>query len=228
MTCHEKLLSVQARLKAPKGQVNKFGGYSYRSCEDILEAVKPILSEVGAIITAGDEIMMVGNRYYIRATASFTDVETGQTVTNTAYAREEESRKGMDASQITGTASSYARKYALNGLLCIDDTRDADTDENRKEPEGKGTSGRGRKTDSKKPDGQKGADGKATVPITGEQYLELMPMLKEAGLTETKVASAYGLKSLKDLPADRYDSVVKRISLTVEQKKKEGGRNEQG
>lgn len=120
----KSLIAVQAALKAPKGQFNKFGGYSYRSCEDILEAVKPLLAQHGILLTLTDEIVEIGGRFYVRATAQVTDGDSGATVT--AYAREEEAKKGMDGSQITGSASSYARKYALNGLFCIDDTKDAD------------------------------------------------------------------------------------------------------
>ena len=135
MNVYQKLQTVQKNLKAPKGQYNSFGKYRYRSCEDILTAVKPLLAEVGAVIVIEDSLEMVGNRIYIKATASFIDAETnlGTTISNAAYAREDENKKGMDGSQITGTASSYARKYALNGLLLIDDTKDADTDENRNE-----------------------------------------------------------------------------------------------
>lgn len=122
-----KLQEIQHRLKAPKGQYNSFGKYKYRSCEDILEAVKPILNEVGCSLTLSDEVVLIGDRYYIKATAKLTGSDTNETAT--AYAREDLDKKGMDGSQITGTASSYARKYALNGLFCIDDTKDADTDE---------------------------------------------------------------------------------------------------
>lgn len=122
-----KLLEIQQRLKAPKGQYNKFGKYKYRSCEDILEAVKPILKEVGCTLTLSDEIVEKGGRFYVMATAWLRGEDTDERTTG--YARESESKAGMDASQITGTASSYARKYALNGLFCIDDTKDADTDE---------------------------------------------------------------------------------------------------
>mgnify|MGYP002520349852 CR=1 FL=1 len=125
----KKLGALQIALKAPKGQYNKFGGYNYRSCEDILEAVKPILKAQGCSLTISDSLENIGSRYYIKATATLYDMESGETVTNSAYAREEESKKGMDGSQITGTASSYARKYALNGLFLIDDTKDADTNE---------------------------------------------------------------------------------------------------
>lgn len=156
-TIYEKLLSVQNELKAPKGQYNKFGNYKYRSCEDILEALKPILKEHRTSLVISDELVVLGNnnpvtyeetyydkdlkrentrtvvscgeRYYVKATATIHDLDSDATITNNAYAREEETKKGMDGSQITGTASSYARKYALNGLFLIDDTKDADTDE---------------------------------------------------------------------------------------------------
>lgn len=122
----EKLAKIQRELKAPKNQLNKFGGYKYRNCEDILEAVKPLLD--GAILSISDEIVLVGDRYYVKATATYKDGDFVQTTT--AYAREELNRKGMDASQLTGATSSYARKYALNGLFCIDDTKDADSQDN--------------------------------------------------------------------------------------------------
>lgn len=124
----KELVNIQAKLKAPKGQVNKFGGYKYRSCEDILEAVKPLLNENKCTLTVCDEIVMVGTRIYIKATATIRN-EQGETEQTTAFAREPESKKGMDEPQVTGTASSYARKYALNGLFAIDDTKDADTNE---------------------------------------------------------------------------------------------------
>ena len=124
---YSKLMSVQSELKAPKGQFNKFGGYSYRSCEDILEALKPVLAKYQAAVTVSDELVMIGSRFYVKATAMFH--ADGETVSTTAYAREAETKKGMDESQITGSASSYARKYALNGLMLIDDNKDADTNE---------------------------------------------------------------------------------------------------
>jgi uncharacterized protein with PIN domain len=130
-----KLGLIQGELKAPKNQFNKFGGYKYRSCEDILEAVKPLAHKHGCTLTVGDTLENIGDRYYVTATATLYDNETAESISNTASAREEESKKGMDGSQITGTASSYARKYALNGLFCIDDTKDADTDEYKKQQE---------------------------------------------------------------------------------------------
>lgn len=124
---HQKLAAIQAALKAPKSQFNKFGGYKYRKAEDILEAVKPLLKQYGCTLTCTDELQLIGDRYYIKATATITNSEDGMSVSTTAYAREEEEKKGMDGSQVTGASSSYARKYALNGLLCIDDTADSDT-----------------------------------------------------------------------------------------------------
>lgn len=123
----EKLLNIQQELKAPKNQRNNFGGYNYRSCEDILEAVKPLLKANNCVLTISDELVSVGERFYIRATATLTDAENkDEYFSNTAYAREAETKKEMDESQITGACSSYARKYALNGLFCIDDVKDAD------------------------------------------------------------------------------------------------------
>lgn len=129
----QKLIKVQSELKAPKGQKNTFGNYNYRSAEDILEAVKPLLSEQGLLMTITDIIEQIGERYYIQAKVILTDGE--DTVEVTGYARESLNKKGMDDSQITGTASSYARKYAMNGLFLIDDTKDSDSNENRTERE---------------------------------------------------------------------------------------------
>ena len=137
MSVYEKLSKVQSELKAPKGQYNSFGKYKYRSCEDILEAVKPLNAKHGVVLTVGDEVVEISNRFYVKATATFVDIESGEKIINTALAREDDSKKGMDGSQITGTASSYARKYCLNGLFCIDDTKDADTDEYRAQQERK-------------------------------------------------------------------------------------------
>lgn len=124
---YKKLMLVQSKLKAPKNQYNSFGKYSYRSCEDILEGLKPLLSEVEAIVTLNDEVLNVGDRFYIKAVASFIDIATGEKVEVSALAREDESKKGMDLAQVTGSVSSYARKYALNGLFAIDDTKDSDS-----------------------------------------------------------------------------------------------------
>lgn len=129
----KKLAAIQSRLKAPKNQYNSFGKYKYRSCEDILEALKPLANEQGCTITIEDSPIMVGEWHYIQATATLSDGYNSKSVK--AYARESETKSGMDSSQITGTASSYARKYALNGLFAIDDTKDADTMDNRQKAE---------------------------------------------------------------------------------------------
>lgn len=126
---YEKLTTIQAELKAPKSRRNTFGNYNYRSCEDILEAAKPLLAANLCSLTLDDEVISVGTRIYVKATATLTDHAEGTSVSTHAFAREAETKKGMDESQITGTASSYARKYALNGLFAIDDAKDADTDE---------------------------------------------------------------------------------------------------
>lgn len=127
MSIYSKLFEIQQNLKAPKGQYNKFGSFHYRSCEDILEAVKPILAQQKTVVILQDELVLQGQRYYIKATACLLDIETGEQIKSEAYAREEEAKKGMDSSQMTGASSSYARKYALNGLFCIDDNKDSDT-----------------------------------------------------------------------------------------------------
>lgn len=123
------IISIQNELKAPKGQYNSFGRYKYRSCEDILEAVKPLLHKYSCSLNISDEVVMVGDRFYVKSTATLRK-DTGEVISSSvAFAREDEAKKGMDGAQVTGAASSYARKYALNGLFCIDDTKDADTDE---------------------------------------------------------------------------------------------------
>lgn len=129
---NQRVGDIQHKLKAPKGQYNSFGKYNYRSCEDILESVKPLLKEHNLALLIDDEIVQIGERYYVKATAKITDGR--EIVSATAYAREPDTKKGMDESQITGATSSYARKYALNALLCIDDTKDADTMDNSKKP----------------------------------------------------------------------------------------------
>ena len=130
MKLAEKLLKVQAELKAPKGQYNSFGKYKYRNCEDILEAVKPLLLEYNLSLVISDEIIMIGDRFYVKASAEVYCPDEEKMITVSAFARESEDKKGMDSAQVTGAASSYARKYALNGLFMIDDTKDADSNEN--------------------------------------------------------------------------------------------------
>ncbi len=132
MSVYTLLNKVQTELVAPKNQFNAFGKYNYRSCEDILEGVKPLLKELNCVILVSDSIEMVGDRIYVKATAKFVECETGEAIENTAFARESLTKKGMDDSQVTGATSSYARKYALNGLLLVDDSKDADSMDNSK------------------------------------------------------------------------------------------------
>jgi hypothetical protein len=174
-----RLRCVQRDLKAPKNQYNSFGKYRYRSCEDILEGVKPILQEYGCAIVLSDTIEQIGDRFYVKATATFYDCETGESMSNTAYARESDDKKGMDASQITGTASSYARKYALNGLLLIDDTKDADTDENRNETTGRARSEAAKKGMATK---EQNALESANQIISEKDVLVLKEMMQKKGI----------------------------------------------
>lgn len=138
MKVAEILQHIQTELKAPKNQKNNFGGYKYRNLESILENVKPLLNKYNAVLTITDDIITVGERIYVKAIATIMSVEDGDNITVSAYAREDVAKKGMDLSQLTGACSSYARKYALNGLFCIDDTKDADelepTGEQKKTP----------------------------------------------------------------------------------------------
>ena len=138
MSVNDKLLMVQKDLNAPKSQYNSFGNYAFRSCEDITEAVKPLLEREGLLLQMSDTIEQIGDRYYVKATASVTDVDEGGKVEVNAYAREQENKKGMDMAQITGAASSYARKYALNGLFAIDDNKDPDNTNKHGEDEKNG------------------------------------------------------------------------------------------
>lgn len=126
MAIYKKLAEIQSKLIAPKGQRNDFGKYNYRSCEDILKALKPLCDEVGCVVHISNSLETLLDRIYVRADVTLTDLETGESITSTAHAREEETKKGMDGSQITGASSSYARKYALAGLFCIDNEKDSD------------------------------------------------------------------------------------------------------
>lgn len=126
MGVYEKLMNVQAQLKCNKSQYNSFGKYNYRSCEDIVESVKPLLKKEGLLLTLSDEIINIDDRFYVKATATVIDTTDEKSISVSAFAREEKDKKGMDGSQVTGASSSYARKYALNGLFAIDDTKDSD------------------------------------------------------------------------------------------------------
>lgn len=218
MNIHEKLQQIQSDLKAPKNQYNKFGGYNYRNCEDIQEAVKPLLKAVKAALVVGDELVLIGDRYYIKATARFIDCESGETVENTAYAREEQEKKGMDVSQVTGSTSSYARKYALNGLFCIDDVKDADNQNNASGGTGKGTSKGSRKNDARKVQGQAGKVTEAmirTLQSMTERY-------SAKGLKMDKILSMYKLTAITDMDTEQYKDCMEKLKLY----EKEGGAKE--
>ena len=220
MNVYEKLMTVQTKLRAPKGQYNSFGKYSYRSCEDILEALKPLLAEVGAIINITDDIKvigdnfetmevedkktgeksvrLVGRRFYIEATAMFIDVETGDSIVARALAREDEAKKGMDLAQVTGSVSSYARKYALNGLFAIDDNRDPDSTNKH------------------------GKDIKPNMtPVSGlseAQLKRLFAIGNKAGfkkdVVEATVKKMFGCEP-KDMTKDQYNTVCERLEKKV-------------
>ncbi len=200
MNVYEKLMTVQTKLRAPKGQYNSFGKYSYRSCEDILEALKPLLAEVGAIVNVTDEIKLIGNRYYVEATASFIDTETGERMIAKASAREAETKKGMDDSQVTGSVSSYARKYALNGLFAIDDNKDADS-----------TNTHGKEI---KPN-------MTPTRITEAQLKRLFAIGNKAGIkkevVEGTVRKIFNCEP-KDMTKEQYDNICERLE------KKAGGK----
>ena len=214
MKVNEKLLKVQTELKAPKNRKNSFGNYSYRSCEDILEAVKPLLAEVKAFIKLSDMIQQIGDRYYVNATAWFVDCENeGEMISADAYAREPEDKKGMDAAQITGTASSYARKYALNALLLIDDAKDPDTDEYKVEQDAKAAKAT--------PKPKKKVDASDLDKFVNDGQLKTLEMLLEkADVSVEKFNSIFKLTVLSELPADKYDDAVKKLEAAIKVKVK--------
>lgn len=191
MEVYKKLIGVQLELKAPKNQFNSFGKYNYRSCEDILEALKPLLDKHKATIFINDSMEQVNDRYYVKATVVFVDIETGENVTTSAFAREEEAKKGMDSSQITGSASSYARKYALNGMFCIDDTKDSDFTN---------THDKGNKAGNDLSEAQiKRLYAKANaINVTPAQVLETCK-------------KSYGITDVKQLSKKQYDEICNRL-----------------
>lgn len=201
MTIYEKLAKIQSTLKAPKGQYNAFGKYKYRNCEDILEAVKPLLAEVKAVVIIGDELELIGNRFYVKATARFIDCETDAQITNTAYAREEDTKKGMDGSQITGASSSYARKYALNGLFCIDDTKDSDT-----------TNGMPDQQNNQQNNQQRQQPANAAPQLMTEQHYNILIRAcgnaQMDGSAEAFWKERYRVNSLADIPDSQFEFML--------------------
>lgn len=183
----EALKKIQAELKAPKGQYNSFGKYHYRSAEDILEAVKPLLSKYNAQLTLSDTIEQIGGRVYVKAKAVII-ADKGESAEVTAYAREPESKKGMDESQITGTASSYARKYALNGLFLIDDTKDADTDEYKAQTSEQSNS--------------------QAQKVSQKQKVMIEKLCEQSGTPIGDILNGYKLQRLDDMPAITAGKVI--------------------
>lgn len=202
---YQKLLAIQNELKAPKSQFNKFGGYSYRSCEDILEAVKSLLVKYQATIILQDKIELIGDRYYIKATARFIDAESGETIETEALARESENIKGMQASQITGATSSYARKYVLGSLLLLDDCKDADAIHG--------------KEDNNKSQSHSQIDTTSTRKLSDKQLARLYALANKAGvdkdLVKQQVFKKFS-KEVKDLTKPEYDLVCNGYEKAAE------------
>ena len=195
MNITEKLSVIQQELIAPKNQYNSFGKYNYRSCEDILESLKPYLNKLKVAVTVSDDIIAVGDRYYVKATATIRDCESNETITNSAYARESDDKKGMDASQVTGATSSYARKYALNGLFCIDDVKDADTRDNRQQ---EAKEQKQAEEDVKKIENLKISDIKVKV---------LQERCEKEGVSVEKILKLYKVESLADITEKQFRNI---------------------
>lgn len=215
MNVYEKLQHVQSGLKAPKNQYNKFGNYHYRNCEDIQEAAKPLLQEVKAVLIVGDKLVLIGDRYYIEATAKFVDCESGEAVENMAYAREEQEKKGMDVSQVTGSTSSYARKYALNGLFCIDDVKDADNQDNtvgKGQPSSKGTKGGTKQGTSSLPSSN-GTKAAKVTPAMIESVKSQVEKYSSKGAKIEKLLKKYSLKDITDMSVDQYEDCMDKLKL---------------
>jgi len=210
MSIYEKLGKIQSQLKAPKNQYNAFGKYSYRSCEDILEALKPLLAETKTILTIADDIVQITDRYYIKATATLVDIETGKKIETSALAREEENKKGMDASQITGSASSYARKYALNGLFCIDDTKDSDAINTH----GKGNTTQGEISPSTKQNNNVRNDFK-NKPATQKQLNLIFKLCNDNNIDKETakglLKEQYGVEGTKGLTKDQASQFIEYL-----------------
>ena len=223
MKLHEKLLAIQTKLKAPKGQYNSFGKYSYRSAEDILEAVKPLNAEQGVLLTITDEIKEIGGRVYVVATATVSDGT--DTLQVSAFAREPENKKGMDESQITGATSSYARKYALNGLYAIDDNKDADTNEHKQQQENAPKKQQAQKQQQKQQQQEKGFTEQELHELV-EKYVRNIEALgvDRAKLIEF-VCNKHSVGNLFDLKPNVLVGQLKAIYLNKKgQAQNEGGK----
>lgn len=200
MNIYEKLTEVQNELKAPKSKYNSFGKYNYRSCEDILEAVKPILKAKRLAMTVKDDVFNIGDRFYIMATVTVFDCESEEKVTTTAYAREDADKKGMDGSQITGSSSSYARKYALNGMFAIDDTKDADSWNTH--------------------DKDRTVEKKEAERATEEQIAKLRALYKGKEDKLTELLDKYGITSPVQFKRMEIQSVIDKLEAKLKQASK--------
>ena len=217
MEIYKKLLGIQVELKSPKNQFNAFGKYSYRSCEDILEALKPLLNKYQATLIISDEIILIGDRYYIQATAKLIDVETGEMVESKALAREDDNKKGQDLAQLTGSTSSYARKYALNGLFSIDDNKDADfQNKHGQETPTINKSSDGFGTLTFNPTASQGQ--KNNYTINEKQLKRLIAIGSKAGVTyetiKAQVMKEFGVEP-KELKKDQYDNICDRLEKKI-------------
>lgn len=221
MGIYEKLSSIQEELKAPKNAYNSFGKYNYRSCEDILEGLKPVLKKYKATLFISDSLELIGDRYYVKAVVKLVDIETGEIVENTAYAREELDKKGMDWSQITGATSSYARKYALNGMFLIDDTKDADTDEYQNQQNKK--SAKESASDAKLNEKLKSSVDKTLLPSGGnatpEQIERIKSEMNRTGINKVTVLSMFKVKNLESLTDAQAIAILNKFSNTPDAKK---------
>ena len=225
MGVYEKLLQVQKNLKAPKDQYNSFGKYKYRSCEGILEGLKPVLDEFKATVVISDSLELIGERYYVKATAQFIDTESGEKIENSAYSRESFDKKGMDESQITGASSSYARKYALNGLFLIDDTKDADTDE-YKEQQNDSTKKTAKTKETAKPnETQKSGEelNENLIPetnkkVTPEQLAMIKKEMERTGITERTLLAFSKTDTLDQITQVTAVAIINKLHNTGSKK----------
>ena len=207
MNIYEKINKIQVELKAPKSQRNNFGNYNFRNCEDILEALKPLLLREKMIIQLSDELVQIGDRFYIKATATLIDIESGEKHSTTSFAREELTKKGMDGSQITGASSSYARKYALNGLLAIDDTKDSDTTNT-----GNHNSESGKQQAKQKKHLTKEEKKARFIKYINEHYTDFKMKIDKFKLENS-------VKNIEELTYEKLEELATSIKDNIEQKK---------
>lgn len=230
-TLRKKLLNIQRDLKAPKGQYNNFGKYSYRNAEDIMEALKPLLVDNKTICYCKDDyIEHIGERYYLVATIVFADIETDEEITVKARAREEETKKGMDGSQITGAASSYARKYALSGLFLIDDNKDADSNEYQQQK--KQQQKQGQSNQQQQPNNSQAQQQNQVRYIDNIQYREILKTVEEfatvkgapVDVVANFVMGKYQISDFHDVPVDGYNVVMEYLNTQIQKAyAKQGG-----